>query len=206
MLIIGLTGGIASGKSTVSALFEKKHVPIIDTDQLAKALVLPNTPTYEAIRKKCGDSMLLSDGMINRKALREKIFEDRALKSWLEALLHPQIRQLVREKVAELTAPYCLIAIPLLAENYPIDYINRVLVIDTPEEIQIQRVMERDKISESLAKKILRQQAPRDLRLKIADDIIHNQGNIAKLYQQVDALHEQYLLLSRYLKYTHSIE
>lgn len=193
-LVIGLTGGIASGKTAITQLFAKRGAPILDTDEFAKALCQPGEGVFDAIVERYGNN-ILKDGLLDRAQLRNIIFNEPEEKQWLEALLHPLIRDKVKQEIQKIHFPYCIVAIPLLTENYPYPLIDRVLVIDCSEEIQLKRLIQRDSISLELAKKILLNQASRQNRLAIANDIIENEGSLEELEQKVEALHQFYLQL-----------
>jgi dephospho-CoA kinase len=198
MLKIGLTGGIASGKSTVADLFAELHVPIIDTDQIARQVVEPHTSGWNAIKEHFGAGIIDSPTQtLKRKQLRELIFAHPAEKQWLENLLHPLIRAEVNRQLNLLTSAYCIIVIPLLFES-TYDYgFDRVLVVDSLPEQQISRVTSRDQISSALAQQILQQQINREQRLAQADDVIDNtHTTIDHLRAQVLTLHQHYLAIS----------
>lgn len=192
VLVVGLTGGIASGKTTVANLFSQLGVPIIDTDQLARDVVEPGTMALQQIQQKFGADILNDHGQLNRRLLREKIFRNQADKQWLERLLHPLIRDQVLHKITQLQAPYCLVVIPLLVEN-KINYVDRVLVVDCAQATQLKRAMARDNMQAEQAKAILASQASRAERLAQANDIIHNDDQQQDLAEQVQALHSFYL-------------
>lgn len=193
MLVVGLTGGIASGKSEVSALFEQTGAEVIDTDLISRELVEPGRPLLETICNEFGREILNPDGSLNRQQLRDIIFEDDKARNRLEEILHPAIRETVRKRIATSSAPYAIVVIPLLAETrYPYE-LDRILVVDTLRENQVSRLMKRDKISEEAALKILDTQATREQRLAIADDIILNDGDKSHLSDKVQALNDQYL-------------
>jgi len=192
MLRVGLTGGIASGKTTAANLFHERGAPIIDTDKIAHQLVIPDKPAYHAIIKHFGQALLQNDKTINRALLRKKIFANADEKLWLEQLLHPLIRKEVNNQLEIVKFPYCIIVIPLLIENYPYPGIDRILVVDTPESAQIQRATTRDNMSISLAKDIIEKQVNRHERLKYADDVIFNDQDLKHLKKQVDILHDKY--------------
>lgn len=196
MLVVGLTGGIGSGKTTVSERFADYGVPVIDTDLIARELVEPGRPALAEIVAGFGPECLDGDGRLHRTHLRERVFADPAGRRRLEAILHPRIRALVRERVAALAVPYCLVVIPLLAETGMTDLIDRVLVVDAPEAEQIRRVMARDRIDADQARRILAAQASRDQRLALADEILENSGNLDQLDRQVAALHQHYSTLA----------
>lgn len=196
MLIIAVTGGIGSGKSTVADLFRKYAVPVIDTDEIARELVQPGQPALAQIIEKFGAAYQNSDGSLNRRALRELIFTDAQARTKLESILHPAIHAVVMERLACLTADYCLIIIPLLAtgtQHYPYD---RVLVVDVSEKIQLQRTSARDAQDEHATRKMMAAQAGRNALLALADDVIDNNGSLTQLAGQVERLHEKYIALA----------
>lgn len=195
MLVIGLTGGLASGKSTVANLFAQKNINIIDTDIIAREVVEPGQSAYEKIVKHFGQDVVQDDKQLNRKKLRELVFHNTEQKHWLEKLLHPLIREQVYLQIQTTKSAYCIVVIPLLIENYPFPYVNRILVIDAPMQMQIERVIQRDNISKELAEKIINQQINPMERLKYADDVIHNDGELESLKNQVELLHKKYLTL-----------
>ena len=196
MLVVGLTGGIGSGKTAVSDRFVQHGVPVIDTDLLARELVEPGQPALAAITAEFGPECLDDRGQLRRAHLRERVFADPDGRRRLEAILHPRIRALARERIAALAAPYCLVVIPLLAETGMTDLVDRVLVVDVPEAEQIRRVMDRDQIDEARARQILAAQAPRARRLALADEILDNNGDLDHLERQVADLHQRYSTLA----------
>lgn len=198
MLRIGLTGGIASGKSTVERLFAAHGVPIIDSDVIAREVVAPGTPGLAQVRARFGDEVLLPDGSLDRRALRRLVFADPAARRDLEAIVHPLIRSAMAERSAAAGGPYQINVIPLLVEGGRRATLERVLVVDCPEALQIARVMQRDHITEAEARAILAAQVSRSERLAAADDVIVNDGDEAALQAQVDALHTKYLHLAVY--------
>ena len=197
MIVIGLTGSIGSGKSTVAHLFAERGVPVIDADVLAKEVTLPATPEYEAIVTRFGGSILNADGTIDRSSLRDIIFNQPEERRWLEALLHPVILKRMRDAITKLQSPYCIAVIPLLLETEAADFVQRVLVVDIPEETQIERAKLRDNSTSSQIKSIINTQVPRHQRLTKADDVINNTGSPQELVEQVDKLHQMYLKLGR---------
>jgi dephospho-CoA kinase len=199
MLVIGLTGGMGSGKSTVAHLFEKKGIKIIDADQLARSLTQPGCEAFNKITAHFDNTILLPDGTLNRKRLRTIIFKDTSQRVWLEQLLHPLIRIEMQREVESAQSPYCIIVIPLLFETKPNPIINRILVVDATEEQQLKRIQQRDQSTLEEAKAILQSQVSREYRLANAIDIIHNNGSIDDLHQAVDTLHNRYLTLRRTL-------
>jgi dephospho-CoA kinase len=197
---IALTGGIACGKSVVARLFEALGARLIDTDQIARDLVLPGTPGLQAIRQRFGDGMLCPDGTLDRAALRARIFEDAAARADLEALLHPRIREEVDARSFRLGGSYQIIAVPLLAETGTQDRYDRVLVVDCDPRQQLLRLMQRDQMDAADAQRMLDAQATRAQRLAIADDVIVNDGHISHLAPQVERLHRAYLGAPGYAK------
>src|SRR5688572_15183318 len=169
-LVVGLTGGIASGKSLVGAMFVKLGAALIDTDVVAREVVAPGEPGLAAVTAAFGPSVLLASGELNRPALRTLVFEDEAKRLTLEAILHPLIRARTRAQLKELTTPYALVVVPLLVETSFKDFVDRTLVVDCPEATQLERLMRRDGIPRAEALAMLRAQADRAARLKAAHD------------------------------------
>lgn len=193
MLRVGLTGGIASGKTSISRLFEKLGVPVIDTDLLARELVEPGTPLLDVICDTFGRELLQPDGNLNRAAVRKLVFADEKKREQLEDILHPAIRDLTSERLSALDADYAIVVIPLLVESrHPIP-VDRVLVVDTTEENQLERLVKRDAIDRTQAEAILRAQTDRQTRLAIADEVICNDADVESLRGQVERLHAFYL-------------
>ena len=195
-LIVGLTGGIASGKSLVGAMFVKLGASLIDTDVVAREVVAAGQPGLAAIAAEFGPTVLLPTGELDRRALRSQVFADEAKRHTLEALLHPLIRARTRAKLAELTAPYALVAVPLLVETSFGEIVDRILVVDCPESLQLERLMRRDAIPKPEALAMLRAQTDRATRLKAAHDVIDNSGAPDATLRQVDVLHRRYLDLA----------
>ncbi|MDP1529311.1 MAG: dephospho-CoA kinase [Rhodoferax sp.] len=197
MFTVGLTGGIGSGKSTVADYFAAHGVPVIDTDVIARDLTAPGGAALDAIRAVFGETVMQADGTLDRAALRRRVFADSAARRQLEAILHPRIRQVVRQTLATLTAPYALIVIPLLVETGGYrDVLDRVLVVDCPEDVQIARVMARSGLTHDEVKAILAAQAGRAERLKAADDVLVNTVSPEALRIEVSTLHQRYLALA----------
>lgn len=194
--IVALTGGIGCGKTTIANMFTKFNVPIIDADEVARQMVKPGMPALSAIAIHFGDKILLADGSLDRKALRQCIFNNEAEKQWVNNLLHPLIRQETEKMFKEIKTPYALWVIPLLIENNLISQANRILVVDVPIEIQISRTMLRDKINRQFALQIIKSQVSREQRLTYADDVIDNSGDASNILEQVDLLHQRYLQLA----------
>jgi dephospho-CoA kinase len=195
-LIIALTGGIASGKSTVASFFADLGVPVIDTDIVAREVVAPGSPAVDEIRDRFGDGVIDDDGSLKRRDLREIIFADDDKRSALEAILHPRIRKETWRQAAEADGPYVIVVVPLLYESPMKSEVDRVLVVDCDPETQIERLMSRDNESREQACRILATQASRDERLSIADDIVSNDSGIDSAREQVEALHLTYLELA----------
>lgn len=198
MFRVALTGGIASGKSAVAALFTAHGVPVVDSDVIAREVVALGSPALEAIRRRFGDGVLQADGSLDRRALREQVFAEPAARRDLEAITHPAIRARMQAWSQTAVGPYQIHMIPLLIEGGGRRDFDRVLVVDCPEQPQVQRVMQRDGVDEISARNVLAAQASRAERLAIADDVIVNDGDRDKLSIEVDALHRRYLQLSVY--------
>ncbi len=196
MLVVGLTGGIGSGKSAVAERFQALGVPVIDADEAARAVVDPGTPGLARVRSRFGDQVVDADGRLDRRRLREIVFRDPAARRDLETILHPLIRTHMRSQLDTLRAPYAILAIPLLLETGQAGDMDRVLVVDCPERLQIERVCARDGIDPERARAILAAQASREQRLEAADDVIDNSGPPERLQPQVEALHRRYLALA----------
>lgn len=195
-LKVGLTGGIASGKTTVSNMFAKLGVPVIDTDIIARQVVEPGKPALQEIRERFGDNVIGQSGHLKRSELRNIIFRDDKARADLETILHPRIGAEVQKQSALVSGPYQIIAVPLLVNSALRQFVDRVLVVDCEEHLQIERLLQRDAGTVAEAKRILASQSSREERLAIADDIILNDSDIAHLEKQVIALHEQYRHLS----------
>ena len=197
-LRIGLTGGIASGKSTVTQRFAELGVPVIDADVASRIVVEPGTAGLAQVVARFGAGVLHADGQLDRRALRDLIFKDASLRQALDAILHPLIRAEMEREAAQAKAPYVVMAIPLLVEGGNAGKrVDRVLVVDADETLQIQRLQARDGGSQEQARAILSSQASRAARLGQADDVILNSGTVAELRQAVDRLHEKYLQLGQ---------
>jgi dephospho-CoA kinase len=194
---VGLTGGIASGKTTVARLFEALGVPVIDTDELAREVVAPGQPLLTQIAQRFGASVLTADGSLDRAALRAIVFSDPTARAHLERLTHPAIRALLAERSAAAGGDYQIHVIPLLVETAGRQNLDRVLVVDCSEELQIRRLQARDGSTLEQARKILEAQASREARLAIADDVIVNEGELDPVRDQVAALHRRYRDLGR---------
>src|SRR5688572_12633932 len=195
-LVVGLTGGIASGKSLVGAMFVKLGAALIDTDVVAREVVALGEPGLAAVGAEFGPKVLLPSGELNRPALRSLVFADDAKRRALEAILHPLIRSRTREKLAELEAPYALVAVPLLVETSFGEIVDRILVVDCPESLQLERLVRRDAIPKAEALAMVRAQVDRATRLKAAHDIIDNSGTTEATRRQVELAHRRYLDLA----------
>lgn len=196
---IGLTGGIASGKSALEKAFVKHGIVVADADLLAREVVQPGTPALAAVVERFGRDVLQPDGQLDRAALRQRVFGDESERRALEAILHPAIRVRLHEICRQASGPYAIAMIPLLAEGggraaYP--WLHRILVVDTPAEVQKTRLMQRDGIDAALAEKMMAAQASRSERLALADDIVVNDGDIAHLQRAADDLHRRCLALA----------
>lgn len=195
-LRIGLTGGIASGKSTVADLFAELGTPVIDTDVIAREVVEPGQPALADIEQRFGAGVIDEDGSLDRRALRDVIFSDNDARLDLEAILHPRIGEETRRQAEAAGGDYQLIVVPLLVGSKLIEFVDRVLVVDCDEETQIERLLARDAESVEQARRILAAQASREERLSIADDVISNSGSLEETHEQVKALHASYQLLA----------
>lgn len=197
-LRIGLTGGIASGKSTVARRFVELGVPVIDADEAARAVVAPGKPGLARVLERFGGELTDENGELDRRALRDLIFKDPGSRRDLEAILHPLIRADMERSADLAVGPYVVMAIPLLVEGGARDRVDRVLVVDVDEVVQLQRVRARDGCTEEQARAILASQASRSARLAAADDVLLNTGTVTvtELRQAVDRLHAQYLRLA----------
>jgi dephospho-CoA kinase len=195
-LYVGLTGGIASGKSTVADFFAALGVPVVDTDIIAREVVAPGEPALDEIRAAFGDRVIAENGSLDRARLREIVFADDARRTELEGILHPRIRDAAFAQAATSTGPYVIIVVPLLFESPMRHAMDRILVVDCDEQTQLQRLTARDDESEAQARRIIAAQASREERLSIANDVIANQGNLRDTRNAVAALHQSYLELA----------
>lgn len=193
--VLGLTGGIGSGKSAVVEAFGRLGVHWVDADHAARWVVEPGKPALRQIAERFGDAVLASDGSLDRAALRERVFQDPAQRKWLEELLHPLIRLEVAEHLARATSPYAIMVSPLLVESGQHRQVNRVLVVDVPEALQLERAVRRDRASEAQIRAILKAQTSREERLRHADDVLVNDRDLAWLNAEVERLHNFYLTL-----------
>lgn len=197
-LVVAITGGIASGKSALTARFEALGVPVADADIAARAVVEPGTSGFAEIVAAFGDSIVGADGKLDRRALRERVFADPDERKQLEGIIHPRVRIWLIAALNEWSAPYGLLSIPLLVENaHAYRWVDRVLVVDVPEAVQIKRLMRRDDVDRVLAEAMLAAQATRAQRLAIADDVHDASGPIDALPGRVAELHAHYLTLAQ---------
>lgn len=196
MLVIGLTGGIGSGKSAASDHFESLGITVVDADIASRTVVQVGKPALAAIEAHFGASVIADDGSLNRAALRIKVFENPEERRWLEQLTHPLIREEITRGLANARSPYAILSSPLLVESGQNQLTERTLVIDVPEEIQLARTMARDSNSESQVKAIMAAQSSREKRLSYADDVIVNDSSLEQLRAQVETLHHRYLQLA----------
>lgn len=198
-LLIALTGGIASGKTAVAELFAKLGVPVLDTDQIARDVVAPGMPALDQLVAEFGREILDTDGQLDRARMRERVFTDPAQRRRLEAITHPAIREELALRSAAAGGDYQVHVIPLLVETGRAELYDRVLVVDCPEDAQIQRLMARDGTSRAQAEEILGAQVSREERLNAAHDVIENTGTLADLERFVHTLHRNYVLLAQNL-------
>lgn len=197
MLVIGVTGGIGSGKTAATNRFQEHGITVVDADLASRVIVEPGRPALQAIEEHFGPQVIAADGSLDRRTLREIVFADPSQRKWLERLTHPLIAQEIVAQIQASTSPYTILASPLLLESTQHQMVNRVLVIDVPVELQIARTVTRDDTTEAGVKAIIAAQLPRDERSSRADDIICNDQDLAHLQHEVDALHQTYLNLSR---------
>ena len=193
--ILGLTGGIGSGKSAAAQCFVDLGIHLVDADNAARWVVEPGRPALSQIAEHFGADVLQADGTLNRAALRELIFKDPQQRVWLEGLLHPLIREEIKQYLARAQSPYAILVSPLLLETSQHQMVQRILVIDVPEAVQIERTVLRDKTNEAQVRAILKAQASREERLRRADDVIVNDRDPAWLKSEVERLHHFYLTL-----------
>lgn len=193
--ILGLTGGIGSGKSAAAAHFASLGVHTVDADHAARWVVEPGRPALASIVERFGESVLQADGTLNRAALRERIFQSPEERRWLELLLHPLIGQEIAANLEQAQSPYAILVSPLLVEAGQRQMTKRILVVDTPEHLQLERTMRRDGVPEEQVRAILKAQAQREERLKHADEVLLNDSDLGHLQREVERLHDFYLNL-----------
>ncbi|WP_444994562.1 dephospho-CoA kinase [Aliikangiella sp. IMCC44359] len=201
-LRIGLTGGISSGKSSVSQLFKQHQITLIDADQIARDLFAPNAPLLTSLKNKFGDDIFFSNGELDRKKLGKIVFNSKEDLAWLNRLTHPKVAENIEQQLAAAISPYVILDIPLLIDKsgqvpaHLANFIDRILVVDVTEENQINRLCARDNLSKADAQSIIANQSTRKQKLALADDIIDNNGDFNQLETQVEQLHNYYLTLS----------
>lgn len=196
-LIIGLTGGIGSGKSEASKRFAERGIVVVDADIVAREVVEPGSAALDQISAHFGKEILDAGSSLNRSKLREVIFSNPTEKQWLESLLHPIINASIRRQLASASSTYAILTSPLLLETQQFQLVDRILVIDTSEQLQIARASRRDKNNEPQIKAIMRTQLSRQERCARATDIIYNYGDIQELDEQIEKLHQLYLELAQ---------
>jgi dephospho-CoA kinase len=201
VLVIGLTGGIGSGKSAASQCFERRGVPIVDADVVAREVVAPGEPALTEIARAFGDEMIQDDGALDRARLRERVFADPEARKRLEGILHPRIRERMAAHLAALPAgtPYAVLVIPLLLETGQRDLVDRILVIEAGEPVRVARVAARDRASTDQVRRVIAAQCSADERAAMADDLLLNEGSESELDAKVAVLHEKYLSLAKSL-------
>ena len=191
-LKIGLTGGIGSGKSAACKIFSELGVPVIDADDIAHSLVEPGMPAFKEITRIFGNEVIASDGFLDRKIIRDKVFANEIDRKSLESIIHPAVYEEIAVRVKNINSKYCIISIPLLLETDASKTVDRILVIDVPRELQLERAVNRDKTNKSDINAIIDSQISRKDRLSAADDIVDNKGNINDLRKRICDLHEFY--------------
>lgn len=196
--VVALTGGIAAGKSAVSKRFEAQGVHVYDADVAAREVIAPGSDGLQAVVDHFGAGVLDAQGKLDRAAMRQRVFGNDGERLTLEAIIHPRVRAWLHDHALADQGPYCLLAIPLLAENIAhYRWVDRILVVDAPEAVQLARLLRRDGIDEALARRMIERQASRADRLTLAHDVIENHGDEAELDSAVARLHQQYLELAR---------
>ena len=196
-MIVGLTGGIGSGKSAAANFFQNEGITVIDADDLSREVIEQDTPGFEKIVDCFGSAIIDSDGSINRVFLRQEVFDDEKKKKLLESIIHPLVRDLMIEKIAASQSPYSIIMVPLIFETNSMNNYNRILVIDCDPIVQLERAMLRDKNSKIQIQKIINSQCSREERISIANDIIPNNDSLENLKIRSIAMHKFYLGLSK---------
>ena len=193
MFVVGITGGIGSGKSAVTDHLETLRITVVDADKVARVVVEPGTPGLAAIAEHFGEDILLADGRLDRAALRKIVFDNPDERKVLEGITHPRIRDEISRQLSEANSPYVVLSSPLLLESGQNTFADYVVVVDVPEEVQLTRTMARDNNSEALVKQIMAAQLDRKTRLSRADTSIMNDGSLDELYERVKKLHEDLL-------------
>ena len=193
MLIIGLTGGIGSGKSVASDKFKSLGVAVVDADVASRTVVEPGKPALKEIQDHFGSGIITAEGKLDRNKLREIIATDAKERKWLESVLHPKIGEQITKEISESTSVYTLFVAPLLLETNSQEMCSRVVVVDVPKDVQIQRTAKRDKVSSNQVEQMVAAQMKREKRLEKADDVLLNNGTIEDLEKQVEELHKKYI-------------
>jgi dephospho-CoA kinase len=203
MFVVGVTGGIGSGKTTVTNLFQQHDIVVVDADVIARHIMDKGGEALAAVIDRYGQQALLEDGTLNRAWLRERIFQHPEDKQWLNELTHPLIRKQILAQLHQAQSPYVILSAPLLVENRLTKLCDRVLVVDVSEATQLERTQQRDDVSADQVQSIMNAQASREQRLQAADNIINNEADEAQLVAQVEKLHELYLRLALAKRSTH---
>jgi dephospho-CoA kinase len=193
---VGLTGNIASGKSTVALLFSQLGVQVINADSISRQLTLKDTEAYKTIVSHFGPFIVNEEGLLNRRKLRDIIFQNEQERAWLEALLHPKIRSVIEQQVASCASPYCMVEIPLLKDKNKYPYLHQILVVTSPIGLQIKRIIKRDQCTKEQAMAIIDTQPSIYERIAQADDVLVNKESLSYLKHKVQILHDKYLQLS----------
>lgn len=196
--VVGLTGGIGSGKSTVAAIFQACGIDVVNADLLAREVVIPGKGALEEIARRFGADILDAAGELNREKLRKIIFADQSQKDWLENLLHPLINQLMKTRLENATSVYCILESPLLLESKQFELVNRILLVDVSQQTQLARTLQRDQGDPATIQAIIAAQLGREERRQKADDIIENESDISALHSAVAELHENYTKLAKH--------
>lgn len=196
MFVVGLTGGIGSGKTAATDYLARLGITIVDADLASRVVVEPGKPALKAIAERFGDHVIAEDGTLDRRALREIVFANPAALKELEGITHPAIGQELRTQIAASQSPYTVLVSPLLFETSQKELVNRTLVIDAPAELQVKRTMARDHVPEEQVAAIMKAQLERSRRLDQADDVVENHGSLDKLHEKLDMLHRYYLELA----------
>lgn len=199
-MIVGLTGGIGSGKTAASDAFAARGITVVDADVIARGLLAPGTPLSQQVINHFGQSIAAAAGVIDRAALRQRVFNDPQARQWLESQTHPRVREAILQALQESQSAYTLLASPLLIESGQDKLVDRIIVVDVPESVQRSRTIQRDGNSEAQVDRIMASQCHRSARLAKADDVIDNQGDLIQLEAQVEQLHQYYLQHQRHLQ------
>lgn len=194
MLVIGVTGGIGSGKSAVTRCFEQRGITVVDADVVSRVVVEPGRPALTAIAQHFGADIIQTDGTLDRAALRVHVFADETERLWLERLTHPLIGQEILDQISASRSPYTILSSPLLLDTTQKALVDCVVVVDVPEQLQLQRTVQRDNNDEAQVKRIMAAQMARKDRLALADIVIENTGSLELLDSKVEALHQAFLL------------